>query len=64
MIAAAAAGSSPIGAGVGGPVPGAIVVGGVELDGGALVDGVAESAVADVHAAMTATTASSGSTTR
>jgi hypothetical protein len=52
MIAAAAAGSSPIGAGVGGPVPDAVVVSDVELDCG------------EVQAAKPTTTASNGSTPR
>src|SRR4051794_38484848 len=59
MIAAAAAGSSPIGAGVGGPVPGATVVG-IELDGGADDDDPVDAAFADVQAASTTTTASNG----
>jgi hypothetical protein len=60
MIAAAAAGSSPIGAGLGGPVPGP--VGAAERDGAELDRGAAvvESAVADMHAARTTSATTKG----
>ena len=55
MIAWAAAGRSPIGAGLGGPVPGP--VGAAELDGAELDSAptVVESTVADMHTARTPT---------